>query len=122
MYTIKADIEKNRLYITMAGFLSASEASDIKIDIMNGVSKLSPGFDIINDISNFRLGLDETVNILNETIEFLISKKVNRIIRIVGSSRAGLIQMAQHTKKTENYKTRFVPSLEEAEEILNKKD
>jgi hypothetical protein len=121
MYTVKTDIEKNRLFITLAGFLPASEAADIKIDIMNEVSKLSPGFDIINDISNFRLGLDETVNILNDTIDFLISKKVNRIIRVVGSSRAGLIQMAQYTKKTEDYKTSFVPSLEEAEEILNKK-
>lgn len=122
MYTVKAEISKNRLYIKLAGFLSASEASDIKIDIMNEAAKLDPGFDIINDITNFRLGLDETAYLLNETIEFLIEKKVNRIIRVVGSSRAGLIQLAKYTRKDDKYVTHFVPSIEEAEELLNKKD
>jgi hypothetical protein len=122
MYTVKAEISKNRLYIKLAGFLSANEAADIKIDIMNEAAKLAPGFDIINDITNFRLGLDETAYLLNETIEFLIEKKVNRIIRVVGSSRAGLIQLAKYTKKDDKYITHFVPSMEEAEELLNKKD
>lgn len=121
MYKIRADVGLNRLYVTLSGFLSAEETVDIKQDIIVEVSKLSPGFDVINDISLFRLGLDETASVLNEIVDFLIAKKVNRVVRVVGASRAGMIQFATATKKHESYSPVFVPTMAEAEEYLKKK-
>lgn len=121
MYKVRADLNHNRLYLTLSGFLSAEETIDIKQDIITEVNKLSPGFDVINDISLFRLGLDETASVLNAVVDFLIEKKVNRVVRVVGSARAGMIQIAQATKKHEKYTPVFVPTIAEAEEYLRKK-
>lgn len=120
MYSIITDPEKNRLIITMVGFLSKKEAESIAEEVMRETLKLKPGFDVINDISNFRMGLDETEIVLKETIDFLISKEVNKIIRIVGSSRAGILQFAKATGKRDKYNTQFVPTMEEAENYLKK--
>jgi len=120
MYSVTANKTKNRLTIILNGFLSKEEAVDIQSVIIKEVSELSPGFDVINDISNFRLGLEETEIILKEIVEYLVEKKVNKIVRVVGSSRAGVLQFAQHTTRHSKYDPQFVPTMGEAEKFLDK--
>jgi hypothetical protein len=119
MIKIKKDTGLNRLYITLTGIISFEAAMEAKQQIETEVEGLKPDFDLINDISKFIHGDDETGKILQEIMYFLIRKKVNRVIRVVGTSKTGLIQFANNSLTVESYKLSYVPTLEEAEKILN---
>ncbi|MFA7228118.1 MAG: hypothetical protein WC061_03700 [Melioribacteraceae bacterium] len=119
MFKIKKDIVRNRLYVTLTGILSLDAAREAKKLIETEVAGLKPNFDLINDISKFIHGDDEAGIILKEIMIILIQNKVNRVIRIVGTSRMGLLQFANNSLAVESYKLSYVPTLEEAEKILN---
>lgn len=121
MFKVKSDTAKNRLFITLAGFISADEAAGAKSAIVEETAKLAPGFDVINDISNFRLGQDRAGAILQEIIKFLVSQKVNKVVRVVGASQTGLIQFANYTSDSGIYNVKYVPTLKDAEEFLAEK-
>jgi hypothetical protein len=118
MHTIKIDIQKNRLYLTLIGVLKIPEAKKIQEEIANSVSKLLPEFDVINDLSKYIQGDDKAAPILQEIAQFLIINKVKRIVRIVGQSKAGLLQFAKYTQKDEAKFIKYVPTIEEAEIFL----
>jgi hypothetical protein len=122
MQKIKADIEKNRLLITLIGTLSLEEAEKVKKLIFKEAESLQPDFDVINDISKFIRGADEAGQVLKEIMAILISKKVNRIVRVVGTSKTGLLQFANYSIQADSYKISYVPTLEQAEKILDQKE
>lgn len=119
MVTVKKDIQKNRLYITLAGILSFEDAKRAKELIEIEVNELKPDFDLVNDISKFIRGDDNAGIILKEIMVLLIQKKVNRIVRIVGASKAGLIQFANNSLPIDSYRLSYLPTMEEAENFLN---
>lgn len=119
MYKVKANIEKNRLTITLSGFISADEAATVKESIVSESIKLTKGFDVINDISNFRLGQDQAGLVLKEIIKYLISQGVNKVVRVVGASQTGLIQFANHTGELSTYPVKYVPTIKDAEIFLD---
>ncbi len=122
MYKIKKDIRKNRLYIYLSGIFPLSDAKNAKDDIIKEIDELKPNFDVINDISEFIRGQDEAGKILQEIMLLLIDKKVNRIARVVGTSKTGLIQFANYSLKIESYKLKYLPTLKEAEKFLDSKE
>lgn len=120
MYKVKTDPEKNRLLLTLTGLVTLEEALAIKEVIAKEVPKLTPDFDVINDISNFRLGQEQAGRIMMEIIKFCIAHKVGRVIRVVGASQSALIQFANFTGKIDSYNVRYVPTLRDAETMLEK--
>ncbi len=80
MVKIKADAIKNRLYITIIGTLNLDEAIEAKQNILKSIDLLSPGFNVINDISKFIRGDEQAGIILKELIVLLIQKKVNKVV------------------------------------------
>lgn len=120
MVKVKADVPKNRLYISMVGVLTLEEAQQAKQAIDATISTLKSGFDVVNDLSKFIRGDDAAGNILKEIIVMLIQKGVNRVVRVVGTSKTGPIQFANNSLQLDQYKINYVPTLEEAETLLNK--
>jgi hypothetical protein len=119
MYHIKVDETKNRLYISINGTLPMEEAQKAKRKIEFSITQLKPGFDVINDISKLIRADDIAGSVLKEIMILLIQKGVRRVIRVVGTSKIGLIQFANNSLQIEQYKLSYVPSLEEAEKLLN---
>ena len=122
MIKVTANTAHNRLNITMIGTLSVEEAQKSKLTIEATIATLQPGFDVINDISRFIRGDDAAGNVLKEIIILLIQNRVNRVVRVVGTSKSGLIQFANNTLQIEQYKIHYVPTLEEAELLLSKSE
>lgn len=120
MYKVKTDPEKNRLLLTLTGLVTLEEALAIKEVIAKEVPKLTAGFEVINDISNFRLAQEQAGRILKEIINYCIVKKVGQVIRVVGASQSALIQFANFTGNIESYNVRYVPTLRDAEAVLEK--
>jgi hypothetical protein len=121
MHKITVNKEKNRIYISLVGFVSEAEAKDIRKMLSSEINSLAPLFDVITDISNFRLGLEQSSDVLREIIKLFIGHKVGRIIRVVGSSQAGMLQFATYTGNDPHYKVSYVPTMEDAENLLEEK-
>ena len=121
MFKIKKDIEKNRLYITINGILSISEAKLARNMLLKEVDELKPNFDLINDISQFIRGQEEAGEVLKEIMTVMIEKKANRVIRVVGASKIGLLQFANYSLPIQAYKLSYVPTMAEAEKLLDQK-
>ena len=114
-------MEKNRLIVTLAGFISEREAWSIKETVLKETPRLKTGFSVINDISHFRAGQDEAGQILKDVIKYLMSHKVEQVVRVVGASQMAVIQFANSTGKMASYNVKYVPTMEDAELLLEKK-
>jgi len=120
MIKITTDKAKNRLHIFMIGVVTFEEAQKSKLTIEDSIASLKAGFDVINDLSKFIRGDDKAGNVLKEIIILLIQKGVNRVVRVVGTSRSGLLQFANNSIQIEQYKISYVPTLADAELLLSK--
>ncbi|MBI3123165.1 MAG: hypothetical protein HYZ10_02045 [Ignavibacteriales bacterium] len=120
MIKISTNAAKNRLYISMIGVVTLEEAQKSKLTIEASAAALKTGFDVINDLSKFIRGDDAAGGVLKEIIILLIQKGVNRVVRVVGTSKTGLLQFANNSLQIEQYKISYVPTLEEAELLLRK--
>jgi hypothetical protein len=119
MYKVKFDESINRVYITVTGILSFEEAQKAKQAIEESIMNIQPGFDVINDISKLIRADEKAGIILKEIIVLLIQKGVKRVVRVVGTSQMGLIQFANNSLQTDKYNLSYVPTLEDAEKLLN---
>jgi hypothetical protein len=119
MYKIKKDVEKNRLYILLSGIFPISDAKNAKEIILKEIDDLQPNFDVVNDISQFIRGQDEAGKVLQDIMLLLIDKKVNRVVRVIGESKTGLLQFANYSLQIESYKLKYMPTMAEAEKYLD---
>ena len=71
MYEVKIDTQKNRLYFHAKGFMQEEEIKKSTRDIVEKAKGLKPGFDAINDISEFRPSTIESGKYIKEAIEKL---------------------------------------------------
>lgn len=122
MVKVRKDSRKNRLYITLSGIFPISDAKKAKEEIVKEINELQPNFDVVNDITDFIRGQDEAGKVLQDIMLLLIDKKVNRIVRVVGESKTGLIQFANYSLPIASYKLKYLPTLEEAEKYLDNKE
>ncbi|MCJ7772951.1 MAG: hypothetical protein MUP22_07445 [Desulfobacterales bacterium] len=125
-YFIKANIEKNRLYMTLKGFFNVEEVTDAADKTIEEVKKLQTGFDIINDIREFIPGTEIVMRHIQRAQEFNKERGVKRIVRIVkesdkGAAKITKVQFRKSQEKIEGYEAIEAPSVEEAERMLDEK-
>ncbi len=118
--TITANIKKQRLYITLQGIISKKEAEKIYTDIRFCVSDLDPGFSVITDISDCRIGHLSAITTARKIMNFLVEKKVGQIVRVTGQARVIYLQMLKLSDKSQSYEPQYVSTREEAEALLDK--
>ena len=115
---VKADIKKNRLYITLPSIANATELQKIYTDIRFCVADLKPGFDVITDLSQCTIGHLKGIPTLRKIMDFLVVNQMGRVVRIVGDMSVALRQLIGIASKFQCYKPVYVTTLEEAEEEL----
>jgi hypothetical protein len=80
---VTANISKNRLYATLAGFLSDDEAKRVADLLVSEGQKLTSGFTVINDITELKpitsVGL-EHIKDAQKTLKQLGVKRVMRVV------------------------------------------
>jgi len=117
MFSVTAQVEKNRLYITLSGHLDDSEQKEASLAIIGEAGKLKPGFDLISDVSRLRPTDDAGLKQLARVQEFLRDHGLRRAIRVTGIVLTE-IQM-ERTGREVGYISLNAASLEEAERILD---
>ena len=115
---IKADIKKNRLYITLPPIVNKTELEKIYIDVRFSVADLKPGFDVITDLSQCSIGHLIGLSTLRKIMDFLIVNQMGRVVRVVGDMNTAFRQLLGIASKYQGYKPIYVTTLEEAEEEL----
>lgn len=117
-----ANIKKNRLHITLKGSPSGKDAQKLYTEVRFGVADLSPGFDVINDMTECSVGAVSGLPTLRKIMHFLVSNKVGRVVRVIDKRKVIFRQLLNFIGTSQGYEDIQVGSLEEAEEILSKED
>jgi hypothetical protein len=115
---VKADIKKNRLYITLPAAANKAELEKIYTDVRFCVADLKPGFDVITDLSQCTIGHLNGISTLRKIMDYLVIKEVGRVVRIAGDMSIILKQLFGIASRFQCYKAIIVTTPEEAEKEL----
>jgi hypothetical protein len=117
---IRANVAKNRLYMSFAGFFQDDEIKQIVDKIMAETLKLKPGFDAVVDISNAKPATPQGVEEIKKVQAFSLQHGVKRSIRVVGEAVLAQSQLDRGAKNT-GLDAGLASSIEEADRILDGK-
>ena len=117
MYKVIVDKAKNRIVMQLKGFMLEEEMIKASNEVKNGIDLLTPGFDVINDISEFRPATQEVRELIKKVQVYAVSKKLARVVRITGNV-IGKIQFDRASKEA-GYTGITVDTLEEAYKFLD---
>lgn len=119
---VRADVKRNRLYITLSDAIQKKEMENIYTDIRFCVADLRPGFSVITDLTRAKIGHLIGMSTFIKIMEYLNVNKVGRVVRVVGKAKVILQQMTRITDFVKDYKPFYVSTLEEAEAMLSELD
>lgn len=118
MYTVKANVAKNRLYVSMIGFFQADEMKACTDQVILETKKLKPGYDVITDVSQFKPAGPDAIKEIERGQAHFKATKIGHGIRVVGGSATTSLQFAR-TGKSVGYVPDTVSTVVEAEKILD---
>jgi hypothetical protein len=118
LYTIKADVQKNRLYVILVGFFHYDEMKACTDKTIEAVKKLKPGFDVITDLSKFNPVGKDTLDEVARGQSFFKQSGIRHGIRVEGKAALANLQFSR-TGKAVDYNPNIVATMEEAEKLLD---
>jgi hypothetical protein len=118
VFTVKADVEKNRLYITLVGFFHQDEMKACTDKTIEEAKNLKPGFDVITDVSQFKPVGQEALDEVARGQAFFKSAGIRHGIRVEGDSVLSSKQFSRIGKSVD-YNPNIVKNIEEADKILD---
>ena len=117
---VKADIVKNRLYLAIGGKAVKKDLDKLYTDVRFYVADLRSGFDVITDLSECSLGHLNGVSTFRKIMNFLISKHVGNVVRIINGNSLLFKQVLNISSRICSYKPIYVSTIQEAEENLER--
>jgi hypothetical protein len=117
---IRADVAKNRLYLVLIGFFQDDEVQVASDKCIAEATKLKAGFDVINDISQFKPASPKGADEIKRAQLFVKQHGVKRVIRIVGDAVITQAQFSRQEKEA-GYNADTAATLADAEKILDGK-
>ena len=117
MYTIQPNRIKNRLHVTLTGFFTIDEMKKCVDETIEATKKLSHGYDVITDISEFKAGSPEVAAEIQRAQTHFANSGARRGVRIVGKNALSGMQF-KRTGTQAGYSSTNVATLEDAEQVL----
>jgi len=119
MYNVRADIEKNRLYITIGSVTEENEMMAAIQEIELVVQGLRKGFDCITDLREYEILIDENEKFIYQAQRILTESGMSRVVRVIKKfGSLGHFQFDKLSKEV-GYHAKNVNSIEEAEKLLD---
>jgi len=118
-YDIEIDREANRLYLTLEGLLDDATAEAHVADMLDAAEDLEPGFDMVNDISEFTPMTEGATATIEEGKRGLTEKGVSAVVRVTGESVVGKMQFDRVGDGEEGYHVAMAETVDEAEDLLD---
>lgn len=115
---VSADVKRNRLIIKLHGSVQKRDIERIYTDIRFCVADLTPGFAVITDLTEARIGHLAGIDTFIKITRYLAEKKVGPVVRVVGQAKVIFTQIAKLSQKISGYQAMYAKDMEEAEVIL----
>ena len=119
MFSVRVDTVKNRLYVTLVGFFTLEEMKRCGDETIEATKKLRPGYDVVTDITQFKPGTPEVAKDVERVQVHFRKSGARQGVRIVGGNALSGMQF-KRTGTHAEYNSVNVPSLEAAEELLDR--
>jgi len=117
MFTVTSDPARNRLYLTLAGHMEAPERKEATKALLAEVAKLTPGFDVVTDISALHATNEEGFKDLLRAKATLKLKGIGHTIRVVKIPLSRI--QFERVSTNAGYESEYVSSIEEADQRLD---
>ena len=117
MFSVRSDPARNRLYITLSGYLEGPERQAAMKALLAEAVKLTEGFDLVTDISTLHASNEAGFQDFLRAKSGLRMKGVGQVIRVVKIVLSRL-QVARITEAA-GYESEYVDSLEAADRRLD---
>jgi len=118
-YEIRADRTENTLYLDFSGTLSADEMETAADETIEAAERLSDGFGIINDISEFTPPSPEAAEPIQEAQVELKEMGVGDVVRVVADDTSTVTENAfQRRSRQAGYEGKTATTVAEAERKL----
>ncbi|MFO7559909.1 MAG: hypothetical protein R6X10_13830 [Desulfobacterales bacterium] len=119
MYQVRADIEKNRLYVTIGSVTEENEMMTAIQEIELVVQNLRKGFDCITDLREYEILNDEDEKFVYQAQKILVDAGMSRVVRVIKKfGSLGHFQFDKLSKEV-GYHAKSVNSIAEAENLLD---
>lgn len=118
MFTVKADIQKNRLYVKLVGYFDYKAMKECTDKVIEGVRKLKPGYDVINDISEFKPVGQDTLKEVERGQAYFKKSGIRHGVRVEGKNKLTHLQFNRIGKNVD-YAADAAETMEEAEKLLD---
>ena len=119
MYDVKADIEKNRIYITVGKLEGEPAMQALAQAVKAECQKLKKGFTCITDLRKYEVQDDQFEKYVTQTQEAMIEAGMSKVVRV--RRETGLLGHFQFDNASMDvgYHAENVTSMEDAEKILD---
>jgi len=119
MFEVEADVQNNRLYLTLTGRMEREELETAADEAVDAADRLREGFDIINDLSGFTPPSPEAAKPIKRAQGELVELGVDRVVRVVDEETSQVVVHAfERRSKDVGYSGETAPSVAEAERTL----
>jgi hypothetical protein len=118
LYSVKADVQKNRLYVTLEGFFEKELMKECTDKTIEETKKLKRGFDVITDLSNFKPVGKEALAEVARGQSFFKQAGIRHGIRVESTSALTTNQF-DRLGKSVDYNPNVVKNVLEAERLLD---
>jgi hypothetical protein len=118
-WNVDADHEKNRLFITLEGYLDAEESKASSDAVIEAAESMADGFDVITDISDAQPGDTESVEHIQRGKQAVADNGATAAVRISPESATGQMQFERAGDAA--YPVAMAESVEKAEKLLDQR-
>lgn len=118
MHNVIINKSGKQLNITLSGNFNQTTATHAINDIARASQRLQSRFNVIVDIRHIKQVNPELGSKISLATKMLEERGAKHIIRVVGSSKYALSLFAKNSKADGKAKIHFVPTLENAEELI----
>ena len=116
MLTLEANLQKNTLYVTVAGHFNTAETTSAGEEVLASAARLKPGFNLIADIRKCHPTDSASLAELQRILEILSKRGLRLVVRITQIALSAI--QFERVSKVVGYDSISTFSLEEAENIL----
>lgn len=119
MHDVRADLNKNRIYITVGKIENEAEMQSIADKVKSECIKLKNGFTCLTDLRNYEYQDEIFEKYIKEAQEALLAKGMTKVVRV--HRKVGVLGHLQFETVSLDlgYRAKNVTTIEEAEKILN---
>ena len=119
-FSIRIDAPRNVMYIEQLGRPETTDLLELKRAYLEEISKLQPGFTIVNDQREMEPYDDDTMEVATELVKISNEHGLSRVIRIVPADVLSTFRLSSTLEAGKSrYASIRVATREEAEEALD---